>query len=121
MFYIEFNGYKKDKEECEGLFSVGKTYACDIDDSGRYYQLRDDDGKTVKFSSIPHDSYYSFSRVDTEEESLTLSKDACHGEMKYRMNDVYVTKSFFNDKLLEVEALKSRGVTVFIDFEVSFE
>lgn len=32
MFYIKFNGYKKDKEKCEGLFSVGNTYACDVVD-----------------------------------------------------------------------------------------
>ncbi|QGH76867.1 hypothetical protein [Escherichia phage BEK6] len=120
MFYIKFNGYKKDKEECEGLFSVGETYACDVVDSGRYYQVRDDDGKTVKFSSMLHDSYYSFSRVHIEEDSLTLIKYARDGEMKYRMNGVDVTKSFFEDKLREVELLKSRGVSVFVDFEVSF-
>lgn len=32
MFYIKFNGYKKDKEECEGLFSVSETYECDVVD-----------------------------------------------------------------------------------------
>lgn len=121
MFYIKFNGYKKDKEECEGLFSVGETYECDVVDSGRYYQLRDDDGKTVKFSSMFHDSYYNFSRVELNDVGVNLLSDTHDGKMKYRMNGVDVTKSFFDDKLLEVEMLKSRDVSVFIDFEVYFE
>ena len=121
MFYIKFNGYKKDKEECEGLFSVGETYACDVVDSGRYYQLMDDDGKTVKFSSMLHDSYYNFSRVKLNDVGVNLLIDAHDGKMKYRMNGVDVTKSFFEEKLIEVEHLKSRGVSVFIDFEVGFE
>ena len=121
MFYIKFNGYKKDKEECAGLFSVGETYACDVDDSGRYYQLMDDDGKTVKFSSMLHDSYYSFSRVELNDAGVNLLSDAHDGKMKYRMNGIDVTKQFFNDKLIEVEELKSKGVSVFIDFEVYFE
>ena len=41
-------------------------------------------------------------------------------DLAYRMNGVEVTKSFFEDKLREVELLKSRGVSVFVDFEVSF-
>lgn len=121
MFYIKFNGYKKDKEECEGLFSVGETYACDVVDSGRYYQLRDDDGKTVKFSSMFHDSYYNFSRVELNDVGVNLLSDAHDGKMKYRMNGVDVTKSFFDEKLIEAEELKSRCVSVFIDFEVYFE
>ena len=121
MFYIKFNGYKKDKEKCEGLFSVGETYACDIDDSGRYYQLRDDDGKTVKFSSMLYDSYYNFSRVELSDVGVNLLSDAHDGKMKYRMNGIDVTKSFFDEKLIEAEELKFRGVSVFIDFEVGFE
>ena len=121
MLYIKFNGYKKDKEECEGLFSVGETYACNVVCSGRYYQLMDDDGKTIKFNSIYNNSYYKFSMVDLKEEEFTLCTDAHDGKMKYRMNGVDVTKSFFEEKLIEVENLKSRGVSVFIDFEVGFE
>lgn len=120
MFYIKFNGYKKEKEECEGLFSVGKTYACNVVDSGRYYQLSDDDGKTVKFSSMLHDSYYSFSRVELNDLGVNLLSDTHDNKMKYRINGIDVTKSFFEDKLREVESLKSRGVSVFIDFEVGF-
>lgn len=121
MFYIEFNGYKKDKEECEGLFSVGDTYACDVVDSGVNYQVRDDNGKTVKFSSMFHDSYYNFSRVDLNEVEVNLLSDTNDGKMKYRMNGIDVTKSFFDEKLIEAERLKSKGVSVLIDFEVYFE
>lgn len=121
MFYIEFNGYKKDKEECEGLFSVGETYACDVVDSGRYYQIRDDDGKTVKFSSMFNDSHYSFSRVEINDVVVNFLSDMHDGKMKYRMNGIDVTKSFFDEKLIEAEELKSNGVSVFIDFEVCFE
>ncbi len=106
MFYIKFKGYKKDKEECEGLFSVGCTYACNVVDSGRYYQLIDDDGKTVKFSSVFHDSYYDFSRVEINDVGVNLLSDTHDGKMIYRMNGVDVTKSFFDDKLIEVEALQ---------------
>lgn len=121
MFYIEFNGYKKDKEECEGLFSVGETYACDVVDSGRYYQVTDENGNIVKFNSMICDDCYDFSRVYPEEEGLTPRKDAHDGKMRYRMNGVDVTKKFFDDKLIEVEEFKSKGVSVFIDFEVYFE
>ncbi|HCL7432485.1 TPA: hypothetical protein N2X82_002389 [Escherichia coli] len=121
MFYIKFNGYKKDKEECEGLFSVGEAYACDVDDSGRYYQVRDDDGKTVKFTSMLHDSYYNFSRVELNDVGFNLLSDTHDGKMKYRMNWIDVTKSLFDEKLIEAEELKSNGASVFIDFEVYFE
>lgn len=121
MFYIKFNGYKKDKEKCEGLFSVGETYACDVVDSGAYYQVRDDDGKAVKFSSMYHDDYYSFSRVELNEVEVNLLSNEHDGKMKYRMNGIEVTKSFFDEKLIEAEELKSNGVSVFIDFEVYFE
>lgn len=121
MFYIKFNGYKKHKELCDGLFSVGDTYACDVVDSGGYYQVRDDDGKTVKFSSMFHDSCYNFSRVNLNGECVNLLSDTHDGEMKYRMNGIDVTKSFFDKKLIEAEELKSKGVSVFIDFEVYFE
>lgn len=121
MFYIKFNGYKKDKEKCEGLFSVGNTYACDVVDSGVYYQVMDDEGKAVKFRSMFHDNYYSFSRVELNEVGVNLLSDAHDGKMKYRMNGIDVTKSFFDEKLIEVEELKSKYVSVFIDFEVYFE
>lgn len=121
MFLIKFNGYKKEKEECTGLFFVGRIYSCSIVDSGRYYQTQDENGNIVKFSSMLSDRFYDFSRVYLDEEELTLSNDSCDGKMKYRMNGIDVTKSFFDDKLLEVELLKSRGVSVFIDFEVCFE
>lgn len=121
MFYIEFNGYKKDKEECEGLFSVGDTYACDVVDSGAYYQVMDDDGKAVKFSSMFHDSYYSFSRVEPNDVRVNLLSDTHDGKMKYRMNGIDVTKSFFEEKLIEVGNLKSKSVMIYIDFEVGFE
>ena len=121
MFYIKFNGYKKDKEKCEGLFSVGETYACDVVDSGRYYQIRDDDGKIVKFSSMLHDSCYNFSRIELNYVEVNLLSDTHDGKMKYRMNGIDVTKSFFDEKLIEAEQLKSKGVSVFIDFEVYFE
>ena len=117
MFYIKFNGYKKDKEECAGLFFVGRNYPCSVVDSNRYYQTYDENGNIVKFKSIFHDSCYDFSRIDTQSKAL----DEHDNKMKYRMNGVDVTKSFFDDKLLEVEMLKSRGVSVFIDFEVYFE
>lgn len=121
MFYIEFNGYKKDKEECGGLFSVGKTYACDVVDSGVYYQVMDDEGKAVKFRSMFYDNYYSFSRVEHNEVEVNLLSDTNDGKMKYRMNGIDVTKSFFDEKLIEAEGLKSKGVSVLIDFEVYFE
>lgn len=58
--------------------------------------------------------------VDEKEDSLSyIHKN--HGEMKYRMNGIGVTKQFFEEKILEVELLKSRGASVFIDFEVYFE
>lgn len=117
MFQIKFNGYKKDKEECAGLFFVGRKYPCSVVDSNRYYQTYDENGNIVKFKSISHDSCYDFSRIDTQSKAL----DEHDNKMKYRMNGVDVTKSFFDDKLLEVEMLKSRGVSVFIDFEVYFE
>lgn len=121
MFYIKFNGYKKDKEECAGLFSVGETYACDVVDSGSHYQVMDDDGKTVKFSSMFYDSYYNFSRVELNDAGVNLLSDTHDGKMKYRMNGIDVTKSFFDEKLTEAEELKSKCVSVFIDFEVYFE
>ena len=140
MFYIKFNGYKKDKEECAGVFFVGKTYACNVVNSGKYYQVTDENGETIKFDSIPHNSHYNFSRLDMDEENFTsfigemkhrvndvryefeINKtEQVEKDLSYRMNGVDVTKSFFYDKLLEVEALKSKGVAVFIDFEVSFE
>lgn len=117
MFYIKFNGYKKDKEECEGLFYVGETYACDVVDSNKYYQTQDENGNIVKFQSILCDSCYDFSRIDYQ------GKAFCEHDkkMKYRMNGIDVSRSFFEERLIEVERLKSMGVTVFIDFEVSFE
>lgn len=117
MFYIKFNGYKKDKEECEGLFSVGETYACDVVDSNKYYQTQDENGNIVKFQSILCDSCYDFSRIYCQGKAFGEHD----GKMKYRMNGVDVTKQFFDDKLIEVEGLKSKGVSVFIDFEVYFE
>ncbi|QLF84999.1 putative tail fiber protein [Escherichia phage vB_EcoD_SU57] len=117
MFYIKFKGYKKEKEKCTGLFFVGRIYTCGVVDSNMYYQTQDENGNIVKFQSIFHDDCYDFSRIDTQSKVL----DEHDNKMKYRMNGVDVTKSFFDDKLLEVELLKSRGVSVFIDFEVYFE
>lgn len=121
MIYIKFKGYKKPQQECLGVFFVGFTYACNVVESGSSYQVTDETGKTIKFNSIYNDSYYKFSVVDLKEEEFTLYTDAHDGKMKYRMNGVDVTKSFFEEKLIEVEHLKSRGVSVFIDFEVGFE
>lgn len=120
MFYVKFNGYKKDKEECAGLFFVGRTYTCSVVDSNKYYQVTDECGDIIKFNSMTCDDCYKFSRVDVKEENLTLSNDTHDGKMKYRMNGVEVAKTFFEEALAEVEALKSRGVSVFIDFEVYF-
>lgn len=121
MFYIKFNGYKKEKEKCAGLFFAGRIYTCNVVDSDRYYQTQDENGKIVKFNSMIRDDCYDFSRAYPEEEGLTPRKDAHDGKMKYRMNGVDVTKQFFDDNLIEVEELKSKGVSVFIDFEVYFE
>lgn len=136
MFYIEFNGYKRHKEECVGVFFVGSTYACDVVDSGSNYQVTDENGDTIKFNSITHNSHYNFKRFDMGEENFSEMKHGMNGggcyefeinkteqiekDLAYRMNGVEVTKSFFEDKLREVELLKSRGVSVFVDFEVSF-
>lgn len=140
MFYIKFNGYKKHKEECVGVFFVGSIYTCNVVDSGSNYQVTDENGDTIKFNSIPHNSHYNFSRLDMDEENLTsfmggvkhrmngggfyefeINKtEQIEKDLAYRMNGVEVTKSFFEDKLREVELLKSRGVSVFVDFEVSF-
>lgn len=58
---------------------------------------------------------------DSRDSKVTDGGDFSLDEkMQYRMNGVMVPKSFFEDKLVEVERLKSRGVSVFIDFEVSF-
>ena len=121
MFYIKFNGYKKDKEECNGLFFVGCTYTCSLTDSREQYETQDENGNIVKFNSMISDDCYDFLLAYPEEEILTPHKDAHDVKMKYRMNGVDVTKQFFDDKLIEVEALKSNGVSVFIDFEVYFE
>ena len=59
--------------------------------------------------------------VVDEKEDLLSSIHKNHGEMKYRMNGIDVTKSLFKEKLIEAEGFKSKGVSVFIDFEVSFE
>ena len=122
MFYIKFNGYKKEKEECAGLFFVGRTYTCSVVDSNKYYQTQDENGKIIKFNSMIRDDCYDFSSLAyPEEERLTPHKGAHGGKMKYRLNGVDVTKQFFDDKLMEVEELKSKGVSVLIDFEVYFE
>lgn len=198
MFYIKFNGYKKDKEECAGLFFVGRTYTCNVVDSNRYYQTQDENGNIVKFKSIFCDACYDFSIISTDSEVDSLSPGKCSHdsnlhiqmsgpnkmkakfiaksryynmgyeftvgeyyelshqggnfystmdnngtyayfengrdykfeisetepkdrELTYTMNGISVSKSFFEGKLHEVELLKSRGVAVFIDFEVSFE
>lgn len=136
MFYIKFNGYKKEKEERTGLFFSGHVYPCNVVDSGRNYQVTDENGDIIKFNSITHNSHYNFSRFDMVEETISEMKNGMNvGEcyefeinkteqikkdLAYRMNGVEVTKSFFEDKLREVELLKSRGVSVFVDFEVSF-
>ena len=121
MFYIKFNGYKKQKEECVGVFIIGRTYACDVVDSGSNYQVTDQNGNTIKFNSIPHNSHYNFSRVELNDVGVNLLSDAHDGKMKYRMNGIDVTKSFFYEKLIEADELKSKCVSVFIDFEVYFE
>lgn len=140
MFYIKFNGYKKHRKECVGVFIIGRTYACNVVDSGSNYQVTDENGNTINFASIPLNSDYYFSRLDMNEENFTsFPGDMEHGmnvggcyefginktekiekDLSYRMNGIEVTKSLFHDKLQEVELLKSRGVSVFIDFEVSF-
>lgn len=117
MFYIKFNGYKKEKEECAGLFFVGRTYRCSVVDSNRYYQTQDENGNIIKFNSILCDRCYDFSIIDAQDKAF----GDYDNRMKYRMNGIDVTRSFFDDKLREVELLKSKGVFVFIDFEVSFE
>lgn len=114
MFYIKFNGYKKDG--CPGLFFFGNNYPCMVVDSNRYYQTLDENGRIVKFESLFHDGCYDFSRIDTQDDVL----DGHDNKIRYRMNGVDVTKSFFDAALMEAETLKSRGVSVFIDFEVSF-
>lgn len=127
MFYIKFNGYKKDKEECAGLFFVGNTYQCSVVDSNRNYQTQDEHGNVVKFDSIISNKYYDFSRLDGKCDAFVEHDGKCEAfgehdnKMRYRMNGIDVTKSFFDEELIEVERLKSMGVLVHIDFEVGFE
>ena len=88
-------------------FTVGKDYELSHQ-GGNFYSTVDDNGVFVYFEN---ERYYGFEIHKDEPKYDALT---------YTMNGVAVTKQFFEDKLAEVEALKSKGVSVFIDFEVSF-
>lgn len=88
-------------------FTVGDNYELSHQ-GGNFYSTIDDNGAYAYFEN---GRYYRFEIPENESKENALT---------YRMNGVEVTKLFFEDKLAEVEALKSRGVSVFIDFEVSF-
>lgn len=75
MFYIKFNGYKKEKEECAGLFFIGSIYTCNVIDSVENYKTQDEDGNIVKFRSMFDDAFYDFSLVNVKEGNLTLRND----------------------------------------------
>ncbi|QXV76155.1 hypothetical protein bas01_0024 [Escherichia phage AugustePiccard] len=88
-------------------FTTGEDYELSHQ-GGNFYSTIDNNGLLAYFEN---GRYYEFEILKNE------SKEK---EMTYRMNGDVVTESFFYDRLMEAEALKSRGVSVFIDFEVSF-
>lgn len=88
-------------------FTVGEHYELSHQ-GGKFYSTIDDNGI---FAYFENERYYGFEIPKNESKENALT---------YRMNGIDVTKSFFEDSLLEVEALKHKGVSVFIDFEVSF-
>lgn len=89
-------------------FTVGEHYELSHQ-GGRFYSTIDNNCLLAYFEN---GRYYQFE----------ITKDKPNQEaMTYRMNGIKVTKSFFEEKLIEVEQLKSRGVLVYIDFEVCFE
>lgn len=128
MFYIKFNGYKKDCS-ANGLFFNDKIYHCKVVDEGRFYQTADENGLIIKFKSILANPLYNFSVVDgsellindeDEEECLHFTGEKRSGKNIYRMNGKDVSKEYFMESLAEAELLKGRGVSVLIEFEFGF-
>lgn len=106
-------------------FTVGKEYSLKDAKFG-FYMTRDDNGKSLifqngvdyRFDLFVADSFIKSSVCEASDNEVVKRNE---GKMVYRMNGVDVNCNYFNEKLLEVELLKSKGVSVFIDFEVSFE
>lgn len=106
-------------------FTVGKEY--DLEDAKfGFYITKDDQGKSLIFQNgvdytfdlVVVDSFIHSSVCESSDNEVVKRND---NKMVYRMNGVDVTCNYFNERLLEVELLKEKGVSVFIDFEVSFE
>lgn len=109
-------------------FTVGRNYDVlhygndniwVVDDDFRQRNVKN--GAFHKFDITSDNQEDNAPNVGDEKEDLLSSIHKNHGEMKYRMNGINVTKSLFKEKLIEAEWFKSKGVSVFIDFEVSFE
>ena len=109
-------------------FTVGRNYDVLHYGNDNIWVVDDDfchrsikNGEFHKFDITNENQDDNAPNVGDEKEDLLSSIHKNHGEMKYRMNGIDVTKSLFEEKLIEAEKLKSKGVSVFIDFEVSFE
>ena len=120
--------YQGNLEREDYGFTIGREYEVEgcknnhimvTDDNGSCRNIKN--GSFHKFSFICESQEASVANVADEKEASLSYRYNSHNEMKYKMNGVDVTKSFFEEKLIEVEHLKSRGVSVFIDFEVGFE
>ena len=109
-------------------FTVGRNYDVLHYGNDNIWVVDDDfcqrnvkNGAFHKFDITSDNQEDNAPNVGDEKEDLLSSIHKNHGEMKYRMNGIDVTKSLFKEKLIEAEGFKSKGVSVFIDFEVSFE
>ncbi|QXV81850.1 hypothetical protein bas03_0023 [Escherichia phage JulesPiccard] len=106
-------------------FTVGKEY--DLEDAKfGFYITQDNQGKSLIFQNGVDYTFDlvvadSFIKSTVCEDSGNEVVKRNENKMVYRMNGVDVTCDYFSEKLLEVELLKAKGVSVFIDFEVSFE
>lgn len=109
-------------------FTVGRNYDVLHYGNDNIWVVDDDfcqrnikNGAFHKFDITDENQKDNAKNFGGEKEDSLSSIHKNHGEMKYRMNGAKVTKQFFEEKILEVELLKSRGASVFIDFEVYFE
>lgn len=117
MFLIKFKGYKRG-EPC-GRFAVGKVYFCEAIEDSNFYEITNDNGDVITFSSILHNTIYDFEIVDTKEYVVTPEKPKY---MKYFINGVNFGKDEFTEIKRHVSNLKSDGVKCdTIIFEVKFE
>lgn len=102
------------------FISKSDYYTCDYEFTvGAYYELSHQGGKF--YSSTDNNGVLAYFENGRCYEFEIPKDEPKRKSMTYRMNGIDVDKSLFDDKLLEVELLKSRGASVFIDFEVSFE